>query len=130
MLQVTPRREPSDESPVINIWLAALTAVVFTTRVEPPVAITTLPADAEPHKAGETGELQFPVVEDFPQEIVPGTVVVVAGPPTVIAVAFVVPMLSMPAAIVSINAPICRNRFPAVRVILEPSSENRESPRF
>lgn len=181
VLQVMPSRVPRDESSVTNIWLLTVTAVVFTTRVEPPVAMATLPADAALQTAGDAEELQLVVVDAFPQEIVPGIVAVtpdfpivmavvvevpmlrvpavevsmlyaagtvmllpkVAGPltvrgpgnvvvipvlPIVIEVAFVVPKLRAPPEMVSINEPICINRFPAVKVVLEPSSENRESP--
>ena len=127
-LQVIPSRVPSDESSVINIWLSPVTAAVFTKRVVPPAAIATLPDGAEPHVAGDAVELQFVTVTAFPKEIVPGMVVVIADLPMVMEVALIVPKLSAPFVIVSINEPICINRFPEVRVMLEPSSENRESP--
>lgn len=57
-----PRRVPREESSVTNIWLLAVTAVVSTTRVEPPVAIATLPEGAEPQTAGEVEELQLLLV--------------------------------------------------------------------
>ena len=71
VLQVMPSRAPSDESSVIKIWLLAVTAVVFTTRVEPPLDSATLPDGAESQGAGEADELQLAVVAAFPQEIVP-----------------------------------------------------------
>ena len=66
VLQVMPSRVPRDESSVTNIWLLAVTAVVFTTRVEPPVDIATL-HDAALQTAGDAEELQFAVVEAFPR---------------------------------------------------------------
>ena len=87
VLQVMPSRVPRDESSVTNIWLLAVTAVVFTTRVEPPVDIATLPADAALQTAGDAEELQFAVVEAFPQVIVPGTVTATPDFPIIMFVA-------------------------------------------
>jgi hypothetical protein len=75
---------------------------VFTTRVEPPVAIATLPDDAESQTAGEAVELQFAVVTALVHAIIPGTVVVTFALPITIDVAVLVPMLRVPAVAVSI----------------------------
>lgn len=80
--------------------------MVFTTRVEPPVAIATLPAGAEPHDAGELTELQLAVVAAFPQEIVPGIVVIVPSLPMFTAVAVVEPIESVPEVSVSRPRPL------------------------
>jgi hypothetical protein len=71
VLQVIPKREPRDESSVIIIWLFAVTAVVLTTNVDPPVAIATLPDGAEPQVAGEVFEIQFEVVLSAETVVVP-----------------------------------------------------------
>jgi hypothetical protein len=91
--------------------------------------MATLPADAPPQVAGDAEELQLAVVDAFPHVTVPGIVTGTPDLPILIDVAFVVPKLRAPPVTVSINAPICMNKFPAVRVTLEPSSKNRESPR-
>jgi hypothetical protein len=62
VLQVTLSFVPSDESSMMRIWLLAVTAVVFTVTVVAAAAITTDPAGAELHTAGEAEELQFVVV--------------------------------------------------------------------
>jgi hypothetical protein len=53
-----PNREAREESSVIKIWLAAVTAVVFTTNVEAPVGRTIPPVIELPQTAGVADELQ------------------------------------------------------------------------
>ena len=58
VLQVTESRAPSESSSRMKTWLFAVTAVVFTCTVVAPAAITTLPAMAEAHAAGDALDAQ------------------------------------------------------------------------
>jgi hypothetical protein len=63
VLQVTLSLVPRLSSTVSMIWLLAVTAVEFTTRVGlVPVGRATLPDAAEPHTAGEAELEQFEAV--------------------------------------------------------------------
>jgi hypothetical protein len=53
VLQVADNLVPRLESNVSWIWLFAVTAVVFTTRVVPDAGTATAPEAAEAHTAGE-----------------------------------------------------------------------------
>lgn len=59
LLHVTLNFVPRELSKVRMIWLLAVTALVSTMTLDEPAAIETLPAAAEPHKAGEAEEEQF-----------------------------------------------------------------------
>ena len=62
-LQVIPNLVPNVSSDCTKIWLLAVTAVVFTTRVAfVPVGTATLPAAADPHTAGDALLEQFDAV--------------------------------------------------------------------
>lgn len=63
VLQVTPSFVPRLSSTVKSIWLFAVTAVVFTTRVGlVPVGKATLPDDAAAHTAGDAPDEQLVAV--------------------------------------------------------------------
>src|SRR6266403_1089183 len=61
-LHVTLNLVPRVSSGKTRIWLLAVTAVVFTVTVVAPAAMTTLPACADPHIAGDAALEQFVAV--------------------------------------------------------------------
>jgi len=67
VLQVTPSRFPIEESNVTAMLLLAVTAVVSTTTLVCPAAITTAPSGAAAHSAGVAREAQFVMVERAPK---------------------------------------------------------------
>ena len=67
LLHVTPSRLPSEESNVSAILLLPVTAVVSTTTLVDPGAMTTAPSGAAPHTAIDALEAQFAKVVIVPK---------------------------------------------------------------